>query len=323
MPPLTNRQLLSFERAGYLVVEDVPGLPEVLATVTREHAGVLDRLVSTLRSQGRVSSTYPGLPFGERLAAVRRETGETYSQNFNIALPPDGVGEDTPYWAGPAVFTLLRHEALLDVVESVIGPEVAVTPILHVRLKPPELPELPELPEPPGTARAGLPALASTPPHQDSSGVPPEVDTTRMVTVWLPESDVAEHNGCLRVWPGSHRHGVLPHEIAPGRTAVRREVLDGLGAPVAVPVRAGSLLLMHRRLVHASLPNRSDALRRSFDLRYQPSWQPSVRPFYPGFVARSRSHPRTELHDPAQWRADWQAAKERAVAEGTPPFHRF
>ena len=37
---------------------------------------------------------------------------------------------------GPAVFDLLRHPAILDVVESVIGPEIASNPVQQMRMKP-------------------------------------------------------------------------------------------------------------------------------------------------------------------------------------------
>ncbi len=51
----------------------------------------------------------------------------------------------------------------------------------------------------------------------------------------------------------------------------------------------------------ASLTNESDGVRFSFDLRYNPTDQPTGRSWFPGFVARSRSHPETELHDFEAW----------------------
>ena len=45
---------------------------------------------------------------------------------------------DTPFWTGPAVFALLRNQAILDAVESLIGPEIYANPVQHVRIKPPE-----------------------------------------------------------------------------------------------------------------------------------------------------------------------------------------
>jgi phytanoyl-CoA hydroxylase len=80
---------------------------------------------------------------------------------------------------------------------------------------------------------------------------------------------------------------------------------------------------MQRLTVHSSCPNRSNQVRRSFDLRYQPTGQPTGRPAFPGFVARSRSRPDTELRDPERWTALWLEAR-RALAEGDQPrFNRW
>ena len=64
---------------------------------------------------------------------------------------------------------------------------------------------------------------------------------------------------------------------------------------------------------HASLPNRSDALRWSFDLRYNPTGQPTGRPAFPGFVARSLERPDSELDSWKQWRRAWQRARKRIL----------
>ena len=127
----------------------------------------------------RISSTCSGLPFAERLTAIQFETGESYHQHFDIALPKRGVAEQTPISVGPAVFSLLRNETLLDIVESLIGPEIFANPIQHVRLK-----------QPVASAPAA-PASESTEAapdwfHQDNAFMMPEADATEMVTVWLP-----------------------------------------------------------------------------------------------------------------------------------------
>ena len=55
-------------------------------------------------------------------------------------------------------------------------------------------------------------------------------------------------------------------------------VQGAVGAPVPVPMRPGSVLLLHRLTEHSSLSNLSDGIRWSFDLRYQPVGQPTGRP---------------------------------------------
>ena len=62
--------------------------------------------------------------------------------------------------------------------------------------------------------------------------------------------------------------------------------------------------------MHASLRNRSQGVRWSFDLRYQPIGQPTGRPWFPDFVVRSRRDPRAEVHDWRQWAALWQGVRD-------------
>jgi ectoine hydroxylase-related dioxygenase (phytanoyl-CoA dioxygenase family) len=95
------------------------------------------------------------------------------------------------------------------------------------------------------------------------------------------------------------------------------------GRALPVPMRPGSVLLMHRQTIHSSLDNTSDDIRWSFDLRYQPIGQPTGRPVFPGFVARSRAHPDRVLHDPAAWAQSWYAARAALAPRADPTFNRW
>lgn len=144
-----------------------------------------------------------------------------------------------------------------------------------------------------------------------------------MVTVWFLLVDATEEMGCLSVVPGSHRGGLLTH--CGGRTGpleVPQKLFDRERA-IAMPMHRGSALFMHRRTLHSSLPNKSDRVRQSFDLRYQPVGQPTGRSAFPGFVARSRSNPEMELRDADAWTALWTEAR-RAMSRGdNPAFNRW
>ena len=80
-------------------------------------------------------------------------------------------------------------------------------------------------------------------------------------------------------------------------------------------MKRGSALFMHRRTMHSSLRNLSDGVRWSFDLRYQPIGQPTGRPWFPAFVARSRRDPSRRCATGARWADLWQA---RATSRSTP-----
>jgi hypothetical protein len=81
----------------------------------------------------------------------------------------------------------------------------------------------------------------------------------------------------------------------------------------ALPVGRGGLVIFHKHNIHCSRPNRSQRLRWSLDLRYHPVGQASGRPAFPGFVARSRANPESELADPLRWERMWQEARTRIV----------
>ena len=79
-------------------------------------------------------------------------------------------------------------------------------------------------------------------------------------------------------------------------------------------MRRGDVLFLTRYTQHASLPNLSDSVRWSFDLRYNPVGQPTGREVFPGFVARSRANPAAELRDPHAWAQLWYETRARMAA---------
>ncbi len=232
-----------------------------------------------------------------------------HSQFFDFSLPFQDVKPDTPFWAGPAVLKALTAPALLDAVEFFIGPEIYSNPVQHVRIKPPEhlLPE----------NQYGNPILGATIWHQDHGVVTEEADDTKMLTVWFSLQDTPVEQGPLYVVPRSHKHGLLTH--CPSyhgngpRFAGAEQIPEKLFAEdqaLPLPIRRGDVIFLTRHTVHGSLANESEDVRWSFDLRYNPIGQPTGRSMFPGFVARSRANPSSELRDPEEWNRMWLRARE-------------
>lgn len=310
MGALTREQVEQFEEQGFVVAEGVLDPEAVLDPVIEEYAGVLDRLADALYEREEISSRFEDLSFGERFIKICIETGDVHKQYFDFSLPFSGVKPDTPFWSGQAVLNAFTAASLLDAVESLIGPEIYSNPVQHVRIKPPEqiLPK----------NQFGNPILGETQWHQDQGVVVEEADETRMLTVWFALQDVSLEQGPLKVVPGSHRSGLLTH--CPNYHGNGPRLAGGMQVPerlfevertVALPVKRGAVILMHKQTVHGSLPNVSDTIRWSFDLRYNPIGQHTGREVFPGFVARSRKHPETELRDAGRWTEMWLEARER------------
>ena len=311
---LTQEQVQQFRDQGYLIVEDLFDPEADLDPVLEEYAQVLDNLAMDLYVKGEIKSPYRELPFEERLTKIYGESGKVHAQYFDFSLPQADVKEDTPYWAGPAVFRMLRNEKLLDAAESIIGPEIYSNPVQHIRLKPPEHLT-------PKDAKGHV-QLGKTPVHQDIGVVLPEADDTEILTVWFSFKDVTAKNGCLCVWPGSHRQGIMHHCPTHRGLGIPGKLLK-IGKAIPAEMKKGSALFLTKMTVHASYSNHSDNVRISFDLRYNPIGQPTGRGYFPGFVARSRQHPETELHDPAEWDRLWAAARYNLATQGMGKFNRW
>ena len=321
---LTPAQAEAFDREGWLILRGALSKERDLDPIVNEFETVLDRLVTELHASGRIGSTYEDLPFSDRLTRVYGESGEVHAQYFDCSLPQGKVRYDTPFWTGPAVFALLSNDAILDAVESLIGPEIYANPVQHVRLKPPEHLT-------PVNAATGQVQLGATPWHQDNGVITEDADNSEIITVWLPLTRATRENGCLIVSPRRHREGLMPHcpNDAP---AANKNGGAGLHIPprylgedteITVEMDAGDILLMHRRTPHASHSNNSEHVRWSFDLRYNPIGQATGRSAFPGFVARSRKDPASELRDPEAWTRLWLDARARLAEADDPRFNRW
>ena len=306
MHSLTSEQIASFEENGYLAIDSLVD-PDDLAGIEREYADLLDGLAEKLRGGGRIADTYAGLEFGERYAAIIAEYPDLH-RFLNISLPLLNGGVDPATFhmhSGPAVFDLIRHPRILDAVESVIGPEIYANPVQQMRMKPPARSLRSE-------ELAGHSNVGATTWHQDIVALLPEADDTPILTVWLAITEATVENGCLASIPGSHREGPKTHCSNPDIGAEQNvpEILLRERKAVPLPVKKGGAVLFHKMNVHRALPNTSGGLRWSMDLRYQPTGMATGRPAFPGFVARSRSNPDSELRDAGEWARLWDGARD-------------
>lgn len=312
MRALTDIQLKQLDEDGYLVVEGVLSQAQ-LDDLRAEYAAILDRIAPELVARGSLSEPYDHLPFEQRYTAMISEMEDMYDvyQHLDICFPlVEDLAPDARMSDGPAVFGLLTNPKLLDVVEDVIGPEIYCNPVQHTRIKPPAqfLPS--------GVTDANV---ARTLWHQDQAVLEPEAEESNVLTVWVAITDATIENGCLTCVPSSHRREVslhCPGKIFPAEIYIPDELVDP--ASVApLPVRAGGVVLLHRRTEHASLDNTTNQIRWSFDLRYQPPGEPTGRPYFPGFLARSTKRPDEVVTDHVEWAALWYQARDRLASGET------
>ena len=152
----------------------------------------------------------------------------------------------------PWAYRLATHEALLDTVETVLGPELVIDGTL-VFYKPPH-----------------DASYASW--HQDS--VYSGWHLTPSISAWIALTKSERANGCMRAVPGSHKLGLLDHEnvhddpnlLNRRGERIRMDVRES--DAVDVVLKRGEMSLHHTNIVHGSNPNGSDGPRIGFIVRF-------------------------------------------------------
>ncbi len=308
---LSQAQKTFFDEQGYLVVEDVFDQQQILDPVRAEYVRLLDSLIAGWVRSGRIAPFAREADFFDKLN-VCYAAGCDWFQPMDISLPGDRIYADTPMHFGPAVFDLITAPALLDIAESLIGPEITSNPIQHVRLKPPAR-----------SLKAGeiRAHISHTDWHQDKGVAHDEADDTDMITVWCAVTDATVENGCLQVIPKQAAQPLLPH-CPKSQTAIADNFIDADRA-VPLPVRSGGIVIFHPLTPHSSLENKSDRFRWSFDIRFNRTGQPTGRSHFPDFIARSHSRPEAVLTDWRDWRALWETARQKLAATDHIPIHRW
>jgi len=149
---------------------------------------------------------------------------------------------------------LIRHPAILDAVEDIIGPNILAWGSSFF------------------TKEAHDPSYVSW--HQDSTYW--GLDPADIVTAWVAFSDSTAENGAMRVIPDTHKMEQVAHRdtFAAGNLLSRgQEIAVDVDENQAemLQLRAGEMSLHHVRLIHGSDPNPSDQRRIGFAIRYLPT----------------------------------------------------
>lgn len=308
---ISEQQRKAFDRDGFLVIDQVFDPELHLEPVRLEYRELLQKWVDRWIDENKLPEFISALPFEQQIIEVYR-AGLDYCQPLDISLPPGNVSSNTPFHAGEAIFNLMTADALLDVIESFLGPELTSNPIQHVRIKPPQSIVHSE------ESRS---FITATDWHQDRATALSDADSTQMITAWIAMTDATPANGCLQVIPGSHLQSLKTHCPVP-QLGIPDSLIDEAVA-LPVPVPAGGMILFHPLTIHGSLNNQTQSVRWSFDLRFHVTGHSSGRPMFPSFIARSRSAPSSELRDANAWNDMWLGARDKLSRQSPVKIHRW
>lgn len=181
-----------------------------------------------------------------RAAASKRDANAAWQGEY---LPPEELrklvlkGFHDVHYHDASFTRAVIHPNMTAVLSKLIGPNVQ----LHhskMLVKPPE-------------------NGAAFPMHQDHPYFPHEQHSMLAASVHLDRAD--DENGCLRVIPGSHRIGTIPH--------VGRHYLNHKEYPISdgtpCPADAGDVLFFSYLTIHGSNTNRSERTRRNVLFQYR------------------------------------------------------
>lgn len=177
--------------------------------------------------------------------------------------------EDTGVRGEEELLQLASHPDILDAVEQVMGPDLILWGS-QVFSKP---------------AGDGL----AIPWHQDGQYWP--VRPLRTVTVWIAIDPAVVENGCMRVIPGTHRLGLLRHEVSDAEDlALNQGLADGVDEARArdVVLEPGQFSMHDSMLIHGSNANRSGLRRCGYAIRYMPATSLFDRTIPPTRIARNQ-----------------------------------
>jgi non-heme Fe2+,alpha-ketoglutarate-dependent halogenase len=154
----------------------------------------------------------------------------------------------------PFLADLVRHEAILDAVEDLLGPDLLCWNT-NFFIK-----------------EAETPSFVSW--HQDSTYW--GLSSPDVCTAWVALTPSHLDNGAMAVIPASHTKDQIPHRDTFDRHNLLtrgQEVAVEVDEAQAVPLvlQPGEMSLHHVRLVHGSPPNPSPDRRIGFAIRYIPT----------------------------------------------------
>jgi hypothetical protein len=172
----------------------------------------------------------------------------------SVSGSPEGM--DVPHFMDVKLFEWLLADEVLDLVESLIGPDIALWSS-HFICKPP------------GRGKR-------VPWHEDSAYWGTVLDPMEVVTVWLAIDPSTPVNGCMRVIPGTHVNGyskyapvadpkkeVFGIEITPGQFEEKNAV--------DCTLQPNECSIHHAKMIHGSNANTSAIRRCGYTMRYVPA----------------------------------------------------
>ncbi|XP_013391128.1 phytanoyl-CoA dioxygenase 1 [Lingula anatina] len=268
---LTEEQLKFFFSEGYLVVDKF-FTSEELEPVKHAVAALVDGVAMKLFNAGKIKNLYTEYGLFERLTKLEEDFPGASIVMFKTGTFQKAIGD------------LWSNERLLNMMEQLVGPDVAGHPVWNLRTKTPKN------------------NLWTIPWHQDSAYFSNDSYDHLIPTAWIPLLDTNAQNGGMQVVRRAHRAGKVARHTCAFQSSWyvvldEKDIENTLGVNIqedviTCDVPYGGFLLFHNLTPHRSLPNMSSRIRWSLDLRWQsPHQKWGFYDIAEGILFRSASSP--------------------------------
>jgi hypothetical protein len=212
---------------------------------------------------------------------------------------------DVPQFQFPQLFEWLFADEVLDLVEPIVGPDIALFSS-HFICKPK------------GNGKR-------VPWHEDSHYWSRMLSPVDVVTVWLAIDPSSKENGCMYVIPRTHntgRQGFSDYDdLRPGEAVFNDEIKASqrdMTRAIPIELAPNQCSLHDGRIIHGSEPNTSSIRRCGYTMRYVSTRVRDLLPeagrWHHLYLARGRDHAGNAYADPGRAypeRARFRAAHSR------------
>lgn len=209
--------------------------------------------------------------------------------NLDTGVRPESM--DVPHFQHPELFQWLFADEILDLVEPILGPDIALF-ASHFICKP---------------KGNGL----RVPWHEDSHYWKTMIDPMEVVTVWLAIDPSTKLNGCMNIIPRTHNTGKQGYsdynDLKPGEAVFRDEIKPNQrddSKAIAIELEPNQCSLHDGRLIHGSAPNNSNIRRCGYTMRYvstrvKQNYE-KIGQWHHLYLARGKDHAGNTYGDPTK-----------------------
>lgn len=257
--------------------------------------------VSRFRERGYLIYGHDVLP-PAKFQALQR-----YFEELLAELPPGVRPEemDVPHFTHPALFEWLFDDAVLDLVEPILGPDIALFSS-HFLCKP---------------AGDGK----RVPWHEDTFYWRSMLEPVDVVTIWLALDPSNRDNGAMKVIPATHRrtqdseYEAVDPTVNVFSSEIKRHQFDESTA-VTFELLPNQASLHHSGIMHGSDPNHSAHRRCGYTMRFM-STRSRLRhehcaAWHHLYLARGRDHAGNVYGDPGTTYSHLLPYRQKNVKKG-------